>query len=457
MRVLDRGVRAMCVSSVWLLVAHCSDDRKPTRLETAQHAANLAPDPAHAQGPVLVGAAAQGDWTSDAPGTRRRLALSDLPKPYATPSVTQHAAAIAPPEGALPKVPAGFSVARFATKLEEPRMLRTAPNGDVFVAESAAGRVTVLRDADGDGKAEVSSVFASDLKQPFGIAFYPPGSFPTYVYIANTDSVVRYAYEAGDLKAKHAAQVVVPDLPGGGRLEGGGHWTRDLAFSRDATTLFVSIGSRSNVSDDSSEARRARILAFTPDGKNERVYASGLRNPVGLAVDPETGQLWTSVNERDELGDNLVPDYITHVSEHAFYGWPWFYLGDHVDPRHSNTAAAHKQSVTVPDVLLQAHSATLGITFYGAEQFPSAYRGQLFAALHGSWNRARRTGYKVVRVPLEGGTSTGEYIDFMTGFVTDNGGVWGRPVGVAVANDGALLVSDDLGNVVWRVAYSQAK
>jgi glucose/arabinose dehydrogenase len=408
-------------------------------------------------GDVLVGAAAQGDWTSDAPGTRRRITLADLPKPYATPSVTKHARDVAAPAGALPKVPEGFTVARFAAKRQGPRMLRTAPNGDVFVAESAADRVSVLRDADGDGKAETVSVFAAHLKQPFGIAFYPPGAYPTYVYIANTDSVVRYAYEAGDTKATHAAEVVVPNLPGGGMLEGGGHWTRDIVFSKDSTKLFVSIGSRSNASDDSGEARRARILEFTPDGKNERVYATGLRNPVGLAIEPQTGQLWTTVNERDELGDNLVPDYITHVTEQAFYGWPWFYLGDHVDPHYPKAASEHTSKVTLPDVLVQSHSAALGITFYAAEQFPSEYRGQAFAALHGSWNRERRTGYKVIRIPLEADHATGEYVDFMTGFVNDDGSVWGRPVGVAVAKDGALLVSDDVGNVVWRVAYTQQK
>ena len=469
MRAVDRSVRAICVSSVLLLIAHCSDDRnhKARSIETSQHAART-PEPvdgkgtaaraaAQPAGDVLVGSAAQGDWTSDAPGTRRRLTLADLPQPYATASVSKQPSEVAPPEGVLPKVPAGFSVARFASKLDRPRILRIAPNGDVFVAESAAGRVSVLRDADGDGKAEAASVFAADLKQPFGIAFYPPGLYPTYVYIANTDSVVRFAYEAGDTQAKHPAEVVVPELPGGGMLEGGGHWSRDVAFSKDGTKLFVSIGSLSNVDDDSSEARRARILELTPEGKNERVYATGLRNPVGLAVEPETGQLWTTVNERDELGDNLVPDYITHVTDQAFYGWPWFYLGEHVDPRHPKARDEHKNKITVPDVLLQSHSAALGLAFYTGEQFPSEYRGQAFAALHGSWNRERRTGYKVIRVPLESGKATGEYVDFMTGFVTEDGGVWGRPVGVAVANDGALLVSDDVGNVVWRVAYVSQK
>jgi glucose/arabinose dehydrogenase len=358
------------------------------------------------------------------------------------------------PRGAWPKAPEGFQVTEFATRLVEPRVIVRAPNGDLFLAESAAGRVRVFRDADGDGKPEVNQVFATGLRRPFGIAFYPPGPEPRYVYVGNTDSVVRFPYRSGDMKATGKAEMIVDDIPSGNeRVGGGGHWTRDLEFSRDGKILFVSVGSRSNVSDDASEKRRADILAFAPDGKNERIFAWGIRNPVGLAKHPETGQLWTSVNERDLLGDHLVPDYITHVEEGGFYGWPWYYLGPHQDPRHEGKHPELKGKVIVPDVLVQSHMASLDLTFYDGEQFPAEYRNDIFAAEHGSWNRARRTGYKVIRVPMKDGKATGEYEDFLVGFVTPEGNVWGRPVGVAVAKDGSLMVTDDGSGTVWRVAY----
>jgi glucose/arabinose dehydrogenase len=401
----------------------------------------------------LVGEAANGDWTTDRPGVRRKLSLRDLPAPYATNSSRNHPDDVSAPPGAMPAVPAGFAVQKFAEKLAEPRMLRSAPNGDVFVAESTSDRVRVLRDADGDGKAELSEVFAKGLNRPFGIAFYPPGPKPTHVYIANTDSVVRFVYASGDTAAHKPAEMIVCNLPGGGLLEGGGHWTRDVVFAPDGSKMFVSVGSHSNLDDDDKEARRARIFEYTPDGKNERVYAYGIRNAVGLAIQPATGQLWMSVNERDELGDDLVPDYISHVTDGGFYGWPWFYLGDHPDPHHPDAHPELKDKVIVPDVLVQAHSASLGMTFYTGSQFPPEYRGEAFAAFHGSWNRDRRTGYKVIRLPFAGAKPTGEYIDFLTGFVTAEGKVWGRPVAVSVSHDGALLVSDDVGNVIWRVAH----
>jgi glucose/arabinose dehydrogenase len=247
--------------------------------------------------------------------------------------------------------------------------------------------------------------------------------------------------------------VIVDDIAGGGQLRGGGHWTRDLVFSRDGAKMYVSVGSRSNVSDDVSEARRARIFELTPEGKEERVFATGIRNPVGLAIHPDTGQLWTSVNERDELGDHLVPDYITSVRPGGFYGWPWFYIGGHQDPRHEGKHPGLRDRVIVPDVLVQSHSASLGMTFYVGKAFPEAYRGNAFAAQHGSWNRARRTGYKVIRLPMTSGQATGEYIDFMTGFVTPDGAVWGRPVAVAEAANGALFVTDDAGGCVWRITW----
>jgi glucose/arabinose dehydrogenase len=349
-------------------------------------------------------------------------------------------------------------VNEFARGLRNPRKIVTAPNGDVFVAESLPGRIKVLRDADGDGKAEVIEDFATRLRMPFGIAFYPEGPNPTHVNVGNTDSVVRFPYQNGDTKATGPAEVLVKNIPTGReQVGGGGHWTRDVVFSKGGKTLFVSVGSRSNVSDDASETRRADILAFDPDGKHERIYAWGLRNAVGLAVHPETGQLWASVNERDLLGDHLVPDYVTHVDEGGFYGWPWYYLGGHQDPRHQGKHPELKDKVIVPDVLVQSHSASLCMTFYTGTSFPMAYRMDAFAAEHGSWNRTRRTGYKVIRIPMKDGKATGEYEDFLVGFVTNEGNVWGRPVGVAVAKDGALLVTDDGSNTVWRVSASPAR
>jgi glucose/arabinose dehydrogenase len=403
---------------------------------------------------VLTGSDALGDWTTDAPGVRRKITLNDLARPYDTPSARNHPRLVKRPEGAWPKAPAGFTVTEFATKLTVPRVIVRAPNGDLFVAESGANRLRVLRDADGDGKPEKSEVFVTGLDRPFGIAFYPPGPEPKYVYVGNTGSVVRFPYESGDLKAQAGAEMIVKDIPTGNEeVGGGGHWTRDLEFTPDGKTLFVSVGSRSNVSDDASEKRRADILAFSPHGLNPRVYAWGIRNPVGLAIHPTTGQLWTSVNERDALGDHLVPDYITHVEEGGFYGWPWYYLGPNQDPRHKGKHPELKDKVLVPDVLLQSHSASLDMTFYDGKQFPQEYQLDGFASEHGSWNRARRTGYKVIRIPIRDGKATGEYEDFLTGFVTQDGDVWGRPVGVAVARDGALMVTDDGSGTVWRVAY----
>jgi glucose/arabinose dehydrogenase len=418
--------------------------------------------PARAEAPssdrkVLTGKEALGDWSTDAPGVRRKITVEDLPPPNDTPSVDNGPRIVERPEGAWPRAPRGFTVTEFAAGLEGPRVIMTAPNGDLFVAESRAGRIKVFRDADGDGKPDEASVFAERLHEPFGIAFFPPGSKPEFVYIGNTDAVVRFPYRDGDLKARSGPETIVPDIPGGGRLRGGGHWTRDVQFSRDGKTMFVSVGSQSNVSDDEGDDRRADILAFDPDGKNERIHAWGVRNAVGLAVHPETGQLWASVNERDGLGDHLVPDYITHIEEGGFYGWPWYYLGAHQDPRHQGKHPELASKVILPDVLVQSHSASLDMTFYTGDRFPAEYRHDGFAAEHGSWNRSRRTGYKVIRVPMRDGKATGEYEDFLTGFVIDDRNVWGRPVGVAVARDGALLVTDDGSGTLWRVAYNGDK
>jgi glucose/arabinose dehydrogenase len=450
-----QGLRAFAsaaiLASALLLIAvgdACSQQRREARNRRPEQTAPPA------AGRVLTGQGALGDWTTDAPGVRRRITPADLPKPYDTRSVDAGPRLVKRPEGAWPQVPAGFKVEEYATGLDSPRLIRTAPNGDLFVAESYEGRVRVLRGA--GGKAEVSEVFAAGLRQPFGIAFYPPGPDPQYVYVANTDAVVRFAYRNGDLKARGPAETIVPDLPGGGRLRGGGHWTRDVAFSRDGRKMFVSVGSLTNVYEDpnAEEERRADILEYNPDGTGFRLYATGIRNAVGIAVNPSTGDLWASVNERDGLGDDLVPDYITRVREGGFYGWPWYYIGANQDPRHAGARPELRDKVIVPDVLLQSHSASLEMTFYTGARFPSEYAGDAFAAEHGSWNRARRTGYKVIRVPLRNGVPTGEYEDFMTGFVTPAGDVWGRPVGVAVAKDGALFVSDDGSDTVWRVSHN---
>jgi glucose/arabinose dehydrogenase len=408
-------------------------------------------------GKLLKGEGAYGDWREDSPGVRRLIAPADMPKPYATKSVDNDAHVISRPNNAWPQALPGFKVDQIATGLREPRLTRAAPNGDLFVAESRKGRIRLLRGIAADGRAQTVETFATGLNKPFGIAFYPPGANPQFVYVANTGSVVKFPYQNGDLKARGKAQTVVASIPGGGLLHGGGHWTRDIAFSADGQKMFVSVGSQSNVSDDAAEDHRADILEFNPDGSGERIYAAGIRNPVGIAIDPSTGVLWTSVNERDDLGDDLVPDYITTVKDGGFYGWPWYYIGPNQDPRHEGKHPELKDKVIVPDVLLQSHSASLQMTFYDGKMFPSEYSGYAFAAEHGSWNRAKRTGYKIICVPVHNGKATGEYMDFVTGFVTPNGEVWGRPVGVTVASDGALIFTDDGSNSVWRVTYTGSK
>ena len=424
---------------------------------------------------LLTGGAAFGDWRTDAPGVRRRITVADLPPPHATESADNFPEIVARPPGAALQVPPGFAVQEFASGLSTPRLVRVAPNGDIFVAESYAERVHILRAPDGAAKPSLTGVFASGLRLPFGIAFWPPGPSPKYVYIANTDSIVRYRYQNGDLRARGDPEIVVHDIPGGGRLRGGGHWTRDIVFSGDGSKMFVSVGSVSNDAENleqrkqaevirwdqrhglgamwGSEDRRADVLQFNPDGSGFRVFATGLRNCVGMAVNLTTGDLWCSTNERDGLGDDLPPDYITRVGEGEFFGWPWFYIGGHEDPSHRGERPELRNKVKIPDVLIQAHSASLEMTFYDGRQFPREYRGDAFAAEHGSWNRSRRTGYKVIRVIVHNGVPTGEYDDFISGFVTAGGDVWGRPVGVAVAHDGSLIVSEDAHGTLWRVTY----
>jgi glucose/arabinose dehydrogenase len=421
-------------------------------------------------GPMLTGTAAYGDWRSDAPGVVRHITPTALPQPYATQSSAREPSVVSRPAGATLHVPPGFGVDEFASGLDRPRTLRVAPNGDVFLAESDAGRIRVFRTADGAARPTQTAVFAAGLSEPFGIAFWPPGPDPRFVYVAETARVVRFPYRSGELRAAGPAQIVVPHLPANG-----GHWTRDIVFSPDGRQMFVSVGSASNIgtemaAKDPAAARaweaahglgaawgdeqdRADVLAFDPDGHGEHVLAAGLRNCSAEAIDPANGTLWCAVNERDDLGDNLPPDYATSVRPGAFYGWPWFYIGNHPDPRLHGAPPGLAGQVTVPDVLIQPHSAPLGITFYEATQFPPAYRGAAFVTLHGSWNRANRTGYKVVRLLFSNGRPTGAYADFLTGFVVSDQAVWGRPVGIAVAHDGSLLVSEDGNGTIWRVSY----
>ncbi|HTD54251.1 MAG TPA: sorbosone dehydrogenase family protein [Silvibacterium sp.] len=407
-------------------------------------------------GTVLTGQAAFTDYSKEAPGVRRKLTVADLPAPYATKSVDNGPNLVKRPDNAWPKAPAGFKVDLYATGLNQPRLIRTAPNGDLFVAMSYENKVMVFRGIDANGKPKEVSTFAENLSQPFGIAFYPLGPNPQWVYIGNTDSVVRFPYKDGDLKATGPAQKLA-DLPGGGRLRGGGHWTRDIVFSRDGKQMFVSVGSHSNVDDPDThpeEHHRADVLEFTPEGKFVKVYGYGIRNCVGEAINPTTGELWCSTNERDGLGDNLVPDYITHVQEGGFYGWPYYWMGGTQDPRHQGSHPDLKSKVITPDVLLQPHFASLEMTFYEGSQFPAEYKGEAFAAEHGSWNKAARAGYEVVVVPIHDGRANGEYEDFLTGFTTPDGQVWGRPVGVTVANDGSLFVTDDGSGSIWHITYT---
>jgi glucose/arabinose dehydrogenase len=446
-------------------------------LLTAAWAAILVPNSAMAQdlpasGTVLTGKAAFGDWRTEMAGVRRRITPQDMPPPFTTESVRNRVEVVAPSEGRQLKTLPGFQVRLFAQGLDGPRLLRVAPNGDIFVTESRAGRVRVLRPSADGSSTTANEVFVSGLNRPFGIAFYPASGEPEWVYVANTDSVVRFPYRSGDLKARGAAEVIVPHLPSGER----GHWTRDVVFSKDGTRMFVSVGSASNVAQEEPlldpaalqkwiaeqplgaawgiEKERAAVLAFDPLGKDRRIFATGIRNCVGMDIHPATGDLWCSTNERDLLGDDLPPDYITRVREGAFYGWPWYYIGANEDPRHKNARSDLKDKVTVPDVLLQPHAASLQIAVYGGSQFPKEFTGEIFAALHGSWNRQKRLGYKIVRVFVKDGVPTGEYEDFVTGFVVDDANVWGRPVGVTVAKDGSLLFSEDGNGTIWRVSYS---
>jgi glucose/arabinose dehydrogenase len=424
--------------------------------------------PAIGQSQPLTGSAAFGDWHADKPGVTRLIKPEDLPKPGATPSAANVSLIVRRPASVSPQVPAGFRIELFAEGLSGPRQLRAAPNGDIFVAETHAGRIRVLRAAEGSATASVNEIYASGLNKPFGIAFFPSGDNPQWVYVANTNSVVRFRYHSGDVRAAEKPELVVAGLPSGG------HSTRDITFIDGNKRMLISVGSAGNDAEGmhnapggwqawsaqhalgasaGSETDRAAVLTFDPEGKRLGIFATGIRNCVGLAIHPKAGDVYCSTNERDGFGENLVPDYVTRVREGAFYGWPWYYVGSNEDPHHAGERPDLKGKVTVPDVLIQAHSASMGIAFYEGSKFPAEYVGDGFAAEHGSWNRSKRTGYKVIRIRMKDGVPIGEYQDFVTGFVLNDSDVWGRPVGVAVARDGALFVSEDGNGTVWRITH----
>lgn len=380
-----------------------------------------------------------------------KTATSELvmPAPFASESVENRPDEAGWPEGKMPKAPAGFTVTKFADKLENPRWTYIGPNGDIFVAESAtkksADRITLFRDVNKDGKPEMREIFLEKLNKPLGMLV-----LDNYFYVANTDGLYRYPYKAGETKITAKGQKIL-ELPAGGYNN---HWTRNLLANADGSKIYVSVGSASNVADHGmdEEKRRANILEINPDGTGERIYASGLRNPVGMGWAPGTHVLWTAVNERDKLGDDLVPDYITSVKEGGFYGWPYAYFGKNEDPRRKGERPDMVEKTIVPDVPVGSHTASLGLAFYDQDKFPEKYRNGAFIGQHGSWNRSTLSGYKVVFVPFKNGRPSGKPEDFLTGFVENEKKVYGRPVGLTVMNDGSMLVNDDSGNTIWKVS-----
>ena len=362
-----------------------------------------------------------------------------LAPPYASPSAGNPPRVVSQPAGARLRLPSGFTISVFAEGLEDPRHMIQAANGDVLVSEPGAGKITILR-------GNKRYTFARGLNDPYGLAIHNG-----WLYIGDEDAIVRLPYTPGATSTTSEPQRIVP-------LPAGGHSTRGIIFNRTGTKMYVSVGSASNVSAG-EPPERAAIVELNPDGTGKRVFASGLRNPVGMDWEPQSGALWTAVNERDGLGDDLVPDYITEVRAGAFYGWPYSYIGQHEDPRRKNERRDLVARAVVPSLLIQSHSAPLGIAFYEGNMFPADFRGSAFVALHGSWNRARRTGYKIIRVPFRNGHPTGGYDDFVVGWMTDDTSrsVWGRPVDLLVLRDGSLLISDDGGEKIWRVTYASAR
>jgi glucose/arabinose dehydrogenase len=434
------------------------------------------PQSAASSSGVPSSSVASANWRLDKPGTLHHISAASLAPPFATASARNETSVVSKPAQAKLSVPPGFSVDTFATGLTGPRKMLQAPNGDIFVTEMSGGRVTVLHPTADGSRASAADVFAADLKQPFGIAFYPSVEHPQWLYVAEINRVVRFAFQVGDVHARGAAQVVVPQLPPGG------HATRDIAFSADGTRLFVSVGSGSNVAERMSkktpeqvkaweaehglgaawdgEVNRAAVLEFdTASPGAPRNYATGIRNCVSLTVQPANGALWCTTNERDGRGDDLVPDYSTRIRRGSFFGWPWYYIGSNEDPRFGGHRPDLKDKVSVPDVLYQAHSASLSMTFYtatsGKSAFPADYVGDAIVGFHGSWNRSLRTGYKLVRVHMKNGEPVGDYEDFLTGFIVDDSSVWGRPVATLQLGDGSLLMSEDGNNVIYRISYSK--
>jgi len=398
-----------------------------------------------------------------------------LAAPFASESAVNFSKVIGWPENMTPTAPEGFEVERFADNLISPRWAYVLPNGDVLIAESStlpdrdmskesaqglrqagsiqknANRITLLRDDDGDGTPDLRRVFLRGLDQPFGMLLVGDD-----FYVANTSALMRFDYQTGQTRIESAGEKIL-DLPAGGYNN---HWTRNVIASRDGQKLYVSVGSATNVDEegiDIKDGRRATILEINPDGSGLQVLADGLRNPNGMAWAPGTTSLWTVVNERDELGDELVPDYLTDAHRNAFYGWPYAYFGSHEDPRHEGERPDLVRKSTEPDYALGAHTASLGLQFYTGRSFPKTYWGDALISQHGSWNRAEMVGYKVISVPFEDGRPAGAVKDFLTGFVADRGKgeVYGRPVGLAVMNDGSVLVTDDAAGVVWRVAADE--
>lgn len=386
------------------------------------------------------------------PGNVVKTAVGEitLPPPYATESKTKNSKVIGWPEGKMPTAPEGFTVTKFADGFENPRWTYIAPNNDIFVVESGTrsskNQITVLRDKDKDGKFETREVFIDDLNKPFGMLV-----LKDFFYIANTDGLYQYPYKNNPLKLETKG-VKILELPAGGYNN---HWTRNLLANADGTKIYVSVGSGSNVAENGidKEIRRACILEINPDGTGEKIYASGLRNPVGMDWNPANKELWTAVNERDELGDDLVPDYITSVKKDGFYGWPYSYFGNILDPRMKGQGKDLAAKAIVPDVPVGPHTASLGLAFYNKNAFPAKYKNGAFVGQHGSWNRSKISGYKVLFVPFANGKPSGKPEDFLTGFISNDekAEVYGRPVAVTVMNDGSLLVNDDSGNTVWKV------
>lgn len=432
----------------------------------------VAPRAAAQDVPTLVSPYAS--WSVDAPGVLHRFAPSDTQPLIVTDPVLNFPTIVPQPADAHLAVPPGFQVQSLTAGLVGPRIMRFAPNKDIFVSEGKAGRVTILHMSKAGDRVVSTSTFASGLDWPFGIAFWPPGPNPHFVYVGSWDKIVRYPYRTGDATARGPAEIVLGNLPTMG------HWTRDLAFTADGRRLFVSLGSLSNDAETmpkmslaqvhafeavhgrgaawGDETGRANVLETTPSGHPVTLYASGMRNCVGMAIGRDGNTPWCVVNERDQRGDTSPGDYVTSVTKGGFYGWPWFYNGNHEDPIHKGERPDLMGHVTSPDMLFPAHSAPLDLAFYNASQFPATYSGSIFVTMHGSCCRASDIiGYKVVRLLMKNGRPTGTYEDFLTGFIIDGHHVWGRPVGVTVAPDGGLLVSDDGSGTIWRITHSNTE